>query len=154
MSEFETLYGELKGDMQTIATPLLDFAQQQVRLRGMFLPFGASLDDAGQITLAAAGTEREMASSIEILPILHDGLRDAAARGKTTAIAVCEWVKITPQGGAQTDAIKVLVEHVRGLTVAFYLPCRKRMLRGWQFGEMIALPADPEVRAWGAAGTR
>ena len=72
--------------MQTVTTPLLDFAQQQIRLRGAFLPFGASLDDAGQITLAAAGTEQEMASSTEILPILHDGPRDAVVRGEFLAL--------------------------------------------------------------------
>lgn len=91
----------------------------------------------------------DIASSTEVLPILHDGLRAAAADSATAAIAVCERVKITPEGGSQTDAIKVLVEHARGLAVAFYLPCHKRLLRGWQFGEIMALPAKPEVGAWG-----
>jgi len=149
MSDSAALYNELKDDMRSIMEPLIDLAKQQIRRHGTFLPFGASLDGTGQVALKAAGTEQETASSIEILPILHDGLRATAADRQITAVAVCEWVRITPEGGSQTDAIKVLVEHRRGLTVAFYRPCRRRLLRGWTFGETMALPAQPEVRPWG-----
>jgi len=149
MSSFETLYSELKDDFQVITEPLVDFARQQLHKRGMFLPFGASLAGDGEVTLKTAWTGQDTASSTEVLPILHDGLRATAADSGTVAIAVCEWVKITLEDGSQTNAIKVLIEHARGLAVAFYLPCHKRLLRGWQFGEMIALPAKPEVGAWG-----
>jgi len=151
MDEFETLYRELKSDLQAVLEPLVDLAQHLLRRQGTFLPFGASLSNAGQVTFAGAGTEQEMTSSVEILPILHDGLRATAGQDETMAIAVCEWVKITPEGSSQTDAIKVLVEHRRGLTVAFYLPCRKRLLRGWTFGETMALRAQPEVHPWDAS---
>jgi hypothetical protein len=77
-----------------------------------------------------------------------DGLRAGAANGVTVAIAT-RASGDHAGGRSQTDAIKVLVEHARGLAVAFYLPCHKRFLRGWQFGELMALPAKPEVGAWG-----
>jgi len=44
--------------------------------------------------------------------------------------------------------VKVLIEHRRGLTVTLYLPWRRRLLRGYIFGEMIARPAEPEVQPW------
>jgi hypothetical protein len=44
--------------------------------------------------------------------------------------------------------MKVLVEHRRGLTVAFYVPCEKKLLKGWQFKPMFAIETEPEVKAW------
>lgn len=154
MGDIETLYGELKGDFQTISEPLFDFARQQLRRCGMFLPFGASLSRDGKVTLNAASTGQDIASSTEVLPILHDGLRSEGANSATAAVAVCERVMMTPEGGSQTDAIKVLVEHARGLTVAFYQPCRKRLLLGWRFAEIVAVPAKPEVGAWAGKSDR
>jgi hypothetical protein len=152
MSDFDALYCDLKADLQAVSGPLFEFAQQQVQKRGTFLPFGATLRPAGEVSMNAAWTGENMVSSPELLPLLHAGLRADAARGDLSAVAVCEWVKITPAGGSQTDAIKVLVEHARGLTVAFYMPCRKSFLRGWQFGDVMARAAEPEVRPWNAPG--
>jgi hypothetical protein len=50
--------------------------------------------------------------------------------------------------GEVTKAIKVLVEHNRGLTVALYLPFKKKIFRGYTFGAMFTIPANPEVYAW------
>jgi len=152
MSDSDALYRDLKADLRALADPLLQFAQQQVQKRGMFLPFGATLRPGGEVSLSAAWTGKERVSSAELLPLLHEGLRADAVQSKAFAIGVCEWVKITPAGGSQTDAIKVLVEHARGLTVAFYMPCQKPLLRGWQFGNVMALAAEPEVRPWNAPG--
>jgi hypothetical protein len=44
--------------------------------------------------------------------------------------------------------MKVLVEHKRGLSVAFYVPCQKKFMKGWQFETMFALSAEAEVKAW------
>jgi hypothetical protein len=150
MIDADALYAEIKPDLQRISGPLFEFAEQQVRKRGAFLPFGASLTRSGEIGLEAASTAEEMASSIEVLPILHQSLRASVAQGGVSAVAVCEWVKITPEGSEQTDAMKVLVEHERGLTIAFYVPCHKRMFGGWAFERMFAQPAEPEVRPWDA----
>lgn len=125
MSDFDALYRDLKTDLQAISGPLFDFAQQQVQKEGTFLPFGATLQHDGTVSLKAAWTGKEMVSSTESLPILHDGLRAEAISPEILAVAMCEWVKITPAGGSQTDAIKILVEHLSGLAVAFYMPCRK-----------------------------
>jgi hypothetical protein len=153
MSDSDTLYRDLKTDLQAVSGPLFEFAQQQVQKRGTFLPFGATLQPGGAVSLKAAWTGEDMASSAESLPLLHDGLRADAIQSEVLAVAVCEWVKITPAGGSQTDAIKVLVEHARGLTIAFYMPCHKPLLRGWRFGDVIARAAEPEVRPWKTPGT-
>lgn len=63
-------------------------------------------------------------------------------------MGICEWVKITRENVKQTDAMKVLVEHVRGLTVAFYVPCHKSIFGNGLFEGMFAQQAEPEVHAW------
>src|SRR5436309_2827838 len=110
MIDVDSLYKELQPDLDRISGPLFEFAEQQVTKRGAFLPFGASLKRNGEIGLEAASNGQDLASSVEILPILHDGLRATVAQGDVSAIAVCEWVKIRPEGGKRTDAMKVLVE--------------------------------------------
>jgi len=152
VNDFDALYRELKGDVQTVADPLFDFAEQQLRKRGAFLPFGASLNRRGAVDLQAAWTGEEVTNSAEILRAMHARLRAVGADPDTAAVAVCEWVKITPEGGSQTDAVKVVVEHIRGLAVALYLPCRKRLIGGWQFGDTFALRVQPEILAWNADG--
>lgn len=146
MTDLDALYVELQDDLQVLADPLFDFAGEQVAKRGAFLPFGAVLNSLGEVDLHGATGGADVESPAEVLPLLHEGLLDAAA--DALALAVCEWVSIQPDGGKTTDAIKVLVEHSRGLTVAFYLPMRKKLIGGWVADEMLVMPADPEVGAW------
>ena len=87
-------------------------------------------------------------SPAEILPRLHDALRADARDHDLAAVAVCEDVTITPGGQKATKAVKVLVEHRRGLTVALYLPWKRKMFGGHVFGQMMALAAEPEVAPW------
>ena len=121
--------------------------EQQVSKRGAYLPFGATLNAAGEIGLDAATSGAEFESTLEVLPLLHEGLRAQAEQEDVVAVAVCEWVTITTDG-TQTNAMKVLIEHRRGLTVAFYVPCDKKLFKGWQFKPMFAIEAEPEVNAW------
>jgi hypothetical protein len=145
-SDANGLYAELKGDLQALSSALFQFAEQQVRKRGAFLPFAAGLTKDGQVSLHAASPGKDFASSPEVLPLLHEGLRSAVAEQDLAAVGVCEWVKITPEDGKQTDAVKVLVEHSRGLSVAFYVSCRRKLFLGWQFDAMLVQPAAPEVK--------
>jgi hypothetical protein len=151
MADSDNLYGELKEELQALSSPLFAFAEQQVRRRNAFLPFGAALARNGEVNLHAAAAGEDVTSLAEVLPILHEGLRSSVAEQDLVAVAVCEWVRITPDGRAATDAVKVLVEHERGLTVAFYVPCQRRVLFGWRFDTMFAKPAEPEVKpSWKA----
>jgi len=150
MTEAAALYQVLKDRISLLTSPLFEFAQGQVSERGQFLPFGASMRPGGQVVLHGAAPAERLASGTEVLPILHDGLRVDTGQHSNEAIAVCEWVNIQPAGERRTDAIKVLVEHVRGFCGAFYMPCRKRLFRAWQFGDVFVVPAEPEVRPWGS----
>jgi hypothetical protein len=146
MADTDLLYRELKGDLQTVAEPLFEFACQQVKKRGAFLPVGSKLSESGESSLVAAAPEDDVTSSDVVLPLLVAALTESAA--DADAVALCEWVKIAVAGGKQTDAVKVHAQHKRGLTVAFYIPATKSLFKGWQFGEMLVMAADPFIESW------
>ena len=140
-TNIDKLYTEVQEDLNLIVGPLFEFGESQVRKRGAFLRFGATLSAAREVGLHAASTGEEISSSVEELPLLHEALRASVREANMLAVAVCEWVKIN-RDGKQTD----------GLTIAFYVPCEKKFLKGWQFKPMFAIEAEPEVKAWDLGG--
>jgi len=150
MAAINTLYSELKPEIERIAHPLFEFSELCLRKRGNFLPHGAVLTAEGTVELVAAApaSGNDYTNSTEILPVLHDGLRAQAKERKLVAVGVAENVTVARDGQASTNAIKVLFEHRRGLVVALYLPFKKKFLRGYSFGEVFSVPAEGEVNAW------
>ena len=150
MTDADALYRELKPDVERLANPLFDASRQFLKKRGAFLPHGAVLTEDGEVRLIMAvppGFEQRDVSSVELLPALHGALRQAAAEDGVAALAVCEDVRITQEGTGETAAIKVLIEHQRGLCVALYMQYRRKLF-GYAFGGISARPAETEVKAW------
>jgi len=143
-----TLYAELKPDLEALATPLFNFSKECLRARGNFVPHAQALTSDGEIVLVGASDGKDVTTADAILPILHDALREVAAKRALAAIGVSENVMITLPGDSSTSAIKVLFEHRRGLTVALYMPFDKKLFRGYVFGETFSILAKPEVNAW------
>jgi hypothetical protein len=131
MTGFDALYTALKPDIEAVASPLLEFSQKCLRQRGNFLPHAAVLTEAGEVRLVAADPGHDQTNSTEVLPLLHGGLRAQASEISLMALGVAENVTIALGGQRATKAIKVLVEHKRGLTVALYLPFEKKFLKGY-----------------------
>lgn len=151
MSNADDLYAELKPDIESLSQALFGVSEFSLRKRGTFLPQGAVLTELGEprlILAVPAGHEDKLVSSVEVLPVLHKSLRATVRESGVRALAVCEDVTITIEGQRKTRAIKVLVEHQRGLCVALYLPYRRKFLGGYALGEIFARPATQEVGAW------
>lgn len=148
MTTTDNLYAELKPDIALLAEPLFEMSEKLLREQGNFLPHAAVLTEGGEVKLVAAGAPSEFTNSTEVLPLLHDGLRIQAKNLPLKALGVSENVTITLEGKRSTKAIKVLLEHRRGLTVALYLPFEKKLLRGYVMGQAFTLEARPEVNAW------
>jgi len=150
MTNRDVLYTELKPDIAALADQLFDLSETFLRKNGNFLPHAAVLTDNGEIKLVAAvpDTSKDCANSTEVLPLLHDGLRQQARQSSIRAVGVAENVTITLDGQPSTKAIKVLFEHRRGLTVALYLPFKKKLFQGLVMGSVFSLSAEPEVSAW------
>ncbi len=145
------LFAELKPDIEALAGPLFEATEDFVRKRGQFLPHGAVLETNGNLRMVMAAPDGDLealTSAPEILPNLHRALRAQAQQHDLAAVAVCEDVTITPAEEKQTRAVKVLVEHRRGLCTALYLPWRRKLFGGLVFGEIMAVAAEPEVKPW------
>jgi len=151
----DDLFAEFKPQIEALAEPLFGASEMFVRERGGFLPHGAVLEASGEVRLIMAAPDNLDApvSPAEILPRLHDALRAAARDHELAAVAVCEDVTITAAEQKSTKAVKILVEHRRGLTVALYLPWRRKLLGGRVFGQVMLLEAQPEVQPWGGGAT-
>jgi hypothetical protein len=152
MTTNDALYSELKPDIEVIANQLFDLSELLLRNKGNFLPHAAILTDDDEVKLVGAAPDPsvDQTTSVEVLPLLHQALRQQAKELPLKAIAVAENVTVTLR--KPTKAIKVLIEHKRGLTIALYLPFEKKLLRGYVMGPMVSVPASPEVNAWPSAG--
>jgi hypothetical protein len=153
-SRVDKLYSELKPDVEALTDPLFSASEAFLRKRGGFVPHGAVLDADGSVRLMMAAPEGDpdLVSPAEVLPYLHSALREDARDERAMAVAVCEDVTITLPGEKQTRAIKVLIEHRRGLSVALYLPWKRNLMRRVAVGHVLAVAAQPEVRPWGNVG--
>lgn len=152
MTSDDALYRELLPELDALTIPVFEFSELCIRKRGGFLPHGAVLTGDGQIVLVGASvagaTTDTLASPAHLLPTLHEGLRETTRKRGGVATAVSEDVTITQDGERPIQAIKVLFEHQRGLTVALYTPFTKSIFRGYRFLSMISKIARPEVNAW------
>ncbi len=151
MSGTDELYVELRPDIEALASALFEVTEGMVRERGAFLPHGAVLAASGEPSLVIAAPsefEERAVSPMEVLSLLREALRSTARDREIRAVAVCEDVTITPEGEPSTAAIKVLVEHRRGLCVALYLPHHPVRGGAHEFGQVFAMAASPEVTPW------
>ena len=146
----EALYAELKPDIGALATQLFKLSETILRKSGNFLPHAMVLTTDGEIIQVGATTGNYRANSVEILPILHEGLRQQAKKFDLKAIGVAGNVTITLEGQQPTKAIKVLVEHKRGLAVALYLPFKKKLFRRYVMGSTFSRLAPSGINAWSA----
>jgi hypothetical protein len=148
MGDQQALYRAIKPDIELVAPRLFDLSKRFLQLQADFLPHAAILTPDSKVALVAAQGERELTNATEILPILHGTLRHLAKNKEISAIGVAESVTITPEGRSPTRAIKVLLEHRRGIAIALYMTYEKKFLRGNVFAPIFSVLANSEVNAW------
>lgn len=149
MSSISELYAELKTDMVALADPLFDQSQKQLQARDRFLPHAAVLDTEGKVVLVGAmtGSKGGQANTEQILPMLHKGIRQMSREKVLVATAVATDVSLT-RGDMPMQAIKVQIEHERGLNVALFLPFYKSEEGDYYFGEAFVMPVHSELKLW------
>lgn len=141
---------EPRLSMEALGAALLTTARELVERNGGVYPFGGhstgGLDDPDLVTPTGEGAfplaDRLHAEVVAQLA--------AAVEAGAVVTAVCTDVVIRPPGEDRTDALRVLVEHPQSHPLALYLPYRRER-DGYRFGELIATPGDPLVRASGPA---
>lgn len=149
MNTSAELYAVVRPDLVALASPLSERSEKMLRERGDFLPHAAVLTSDRTLTMVGAMCNQRdgFANSWHILPMLHDGLRAMANEKDILAVAVAECVQEIP-GIARSRAIKILVEHRRAFTVAFYLPFAEDTTGAFQFGKTLTVQAEPEIKVW------
>jgi hypothetical protein len=152
VSDEQNLYGQVKPEVRALADPLFELSEKALRERGSFLPHAAMLTAEGRIRVIGAmcNTPDGVANSTHILPLLRQALRTMVQEHPATAVGYAEDVTMTPDGGAPTNAIKLHLEHSRGLTLTLYLPFAKDMSGGITFGVTVSRFAPAEINAWDA----
>jgi hypothetical protein len=61
---------------------------------------------------------------------------------------VAETVTVSADGKTPSQAIKVLLEHHRGLTMALYLPYAQDTSGDIRFGSTLSMFVPPEINPW------
>jgi hypothetical protein len=150
-NQTDSLYSELKPDVQTLVESLIDATMVFIKNQGQYLPVGKIHNNEKKIEMVAAmdsSWDKRDVSTTEVLPVLHEAIKNAISSGNGIATGVVEDVTITLEGQKPTKAIKVLFEHKRGLTISVYLPYHKNLFGSIKTGEMFIKAAKPEVCAW------
>lgn len=149
MSSLADLYAELKADVVAIADPLFEHSQKRLQAKDDFLPHAAVLCTEGKVVLMGAmtGSRDGQANSAHILPMLLNGVRQVSREKVLVAIGIAENVSLT-RGDMPMQAIKVLLEHERGLTIAMFLPFHRADSGEYYFGEAFVTPAQPTLHLW------
>jgi hypothetical protein len=149
MSSLAELYAELKTDVVAIADPLFEHSRKRLQASDDFLPHAALLNAEGKVVLIGAmtGSKHGQANATQIMPMLHGGIRQMSREKVLVAFGIAQNVTLT-RGDMPMQAIKVLLEHERGLTVALFLPFYKSAEGEYYYGESFVTPANPELNLW------
>ena len=151
MSSLADLYAEVKADVVAVADPLFEHSRNRLQAKDDFLPHAAVLDADGKVVLMGAmtGSRDGQAHATHILPMLFNGVRQVSREKVLVAVGIAENVSLT-RGDMPMNAIKVQLEHERGLNVAMFLPFHKAESGEYYFGEAFVTPAVATLKLWPA----
>jgi hypothetical protein len=130
--------------MDALLDLLMGFAVEMLEQHGEFFPFAGVITANGELQQLGGYTGDEHPASADVLQLLEDGLRE---RGDDIrAAAVASDVRVADEAtGADQDAVRVHIEHREGDAVDVYLPYVKKRLKGVEFGDIYASPADGTI---------
>ena len=135
-----------RENLDNLLTTCIPFAQQMLTKHGTFFPFGCTMTPNEEINLAASYDDKPDIGAPEIAELLLEGFRAGARSGEYKAVVLCVDVRVdAPDGSGKTDAIRVTLEENGGEALNVFMPYRKRVLRGIQYGEIFASAADKSV---------
>ena len=135
----ESASQQAQADLDGLLNAALPFGQQMLETYGEFFPYGVALSVEGEARMVAGYTGDERPPSVDVLSTLVDVLRDQREGLRAAAI-------VTDVRTADSDAIRVDIEHQEGVAVAVLLPYRKRRLRKQvEYADLAVTAAHPRV---------
>lgn len=126
-------------DLNKLFNAALSFAETMLAKEGEFIPFGVSMDNEGEVTLASGDVGSEHPASQDVIQLLQTSFRDSASEGGIRAAGVCLDVRIVPPGEEKkTDAICVRLAHISGEAVEVFVPYAEQNPRKYVYGNTFA----------------
>lgn len=112
-----------KDDCAKLMNAMLPFAEEMLKERGEFYPYGGALDPSGKVVAVGVSEGSEKPQSAEVINDLKKSLTEGALTGKYTATAIIYDVRIAiPSSGEQSDAIAIRLDHRSNYSVKVFLP--------------------------------
>ena len=99
----------------------IDIARTMLNKSGEFYPFGAMVNQSGEVEARGARTGEEHPGAREVYSFLLNALRDDLATGKAIAIAVASNVNILSYTAPNADGLRVALES-DGYARLIYVP--------------------------------
>ena len=131
---------EAQSDVESLLNAALPFAQQMLDKHGEFIPYGVSIDAAGETHMDAGYTGDEHPLSQSVLDLLVDGYRDRREGLRAVALVA----DVLADG---SDAIRVEIEHREGQAMFVLMPYKKRERdRTVEYGDVSA--SAGRARVW------
>jgi hypothetical protein len=133
-----------RADLDELLNALLPFAQDQLRKRGEFFPFGAVIKADGEVELIAGYIGSEQPPSQELIDVMVEGLRNRADASEIRASGICYDARLRSEDGI-TDAIAVWLEHQAGNAATVHVPYSRDRFTGLSFGDLTASAGDRRI---------
>ena len=135
-----------KDEIDELLNGVLPFAQQMLSEYGEFLPYGGALTSEGELIDIGASNEEEYPSSQELIDLMTESFQAMAESGEYRATAiVCDVRVVVPSTRNSSDAIRVLLDHVKGESVEVLLPYEAKEGGEISYGEMFAQKGEARI---------
>lgn len=135
-----------KGELESLMDRVVPFAQQMLAKEGEFYPYGGVLTRTGEVELVGADDGRGQPPSQEVISGLLKRFREQANSGKCKATALVADVWAFPSDAeAETNAIRVSLEHASGLAIDVFIPYEIGDDGEIQYGELFASQGERMV---------
>jgi hypothetical protein len=112
-----------KAEVEELMNAMLPFVEDMLAEQGEFYPYGAAMDEEGEIYAAAGFEDLENPAAEEIIEIIRAGFREGAKAGnlKATALFVDMLVE-PPDDNEKVDAVAVFLDHRDNYSVVVFFP--------------------------------
>lgn len=133
-----------KEESQQLMDAVLPLAEKLLTEHGEFFPYGGAMTPTGEIVSVAAYDGDEHPPSSELINLLNQAFRSAAAKKEYKATALVYDVRIQLPSGEPSDAIAINLDHESGYSVVVLLPYALNS-GNLEFGQISAQAGEDSV---------
>ncbi len=134
------------SDLDELLNALFSLAKHLLKKRHQFSPFGASMNERGEIAIAGSMPANLTPSPDDIIAPILRGFHEDVSNNTLRAVGICMDVRVIPPGESKkVDAICAQLEHQTGEAVNVFLPYRKKLFGSIEYGEVFGSPGERRI---------